>query len=329
MTQKRTDTRTPQSARVGAAAGALIQAILGLEFLLGGLNKVFAPDYVAHFKDFASSAPGAQHGAFSQIVQVVVLPHVGIMAQLARFTELSAGIVLLVTAAELARLQFTATPGRRLQPAVALVTATAAAAIGGLSLTIYLLQGGMIPGVNPALAFGPPIAIELFNVPLALGISAMEFSRFLALRNVSLPAAKHSPEWGEGGLTAGVVPVAGEPLQIPSNGAGTSRMCTMCRPSKTGRTSVRDKGPVIESARAITGAARKSLSPTLRNQVLGTVVGLLLAAVGTACGDTGADAPPAGSTKVTTNRLPVHSHHVGREAGHGHSLSGQYRYSAA
>jgi plastocyanin len=62
---------------------------------------------------------------------------------------------------------------------------------------------------------------------------------------------------------------------------------------------VRDKGPVIERARAITRAARKSLSPTLRNQVLGTVVGLLLAAVGTACGDTGADAPPAGSTKVT------------------------------
>src|SRR5437899_5825252 len=108
MTQKHTDERTHGRGNAASAVAMLIQAMLGLEFLLGGLNKLFAPDYVAQFKDFISSAPGAQQGAFSQLVQVVVLPHFGIMAQLARFTELSAGIVLLVTAAELARRQFIA-----------------------------------------------------------------------------------------------------------------------------------------------------------------------------------------------------------------------------
>ena len=190
MTQRRMDTWTPTRPRAAVAAGALIQAMLGLQFLLGGMNKLLVRDYVAHFRDFVSSAPGAQHGVLSQIVQMAVLPHVGIMAQLARFTELSAGIVLLMTATELARRRFNMTLGRPLDPAVALVTAAAATAVGGLSLTIYLLQGGVVPGVNPALAFGPPIAIELFNVPLAVGIGALEFNRFLALRNGSIPAAK-------------------------------------------------------------------------------------------------------------------------------------------
>jgi len=48
--------------------------------------------------------------------------------------------------------------------------------------TIYLLEGGRLPSLNPGYAFGSPIAIELFLVPLAFGIAWLELARFQALR---------------------------------------------------------------------------------------------------------------------------------------------------
>jgi hypothetical protein len=92
-----------------------------------------------------------------------------------------------LTAAEVARRRLGGRLGLRrpYEPAVALLGAAAALTVGGVSLTIYMLQGGALPRVNPALAFGPRIAIQLFNVPLALGIAWLEFGRFLALRDRS------------------------------------------------------------------------------------------------------------------------------------------------
>ena len=55
--------------------------------------------------------------------------------------------------------------------------------LGGLSLSIYVLQGGRLPSVNPDLAFGLPIAVELLLVPLAVGVAWLELGRFLALRS--------------------------------------------------------------------------------------------------------------------------------------------------
>jgi hypothetical protein len=179
--------RIPRSGSTALAASALVQAILGVEFLLGGLNKLADPQYVAHFKDFVTSSAGSQGGPLSAIVQWLVLPNVAVMAQLAKFTELGAGLVLVLVAAEVARRRFRGRLGARhgYEPAVALAGAAAAFVLGGLSLSIYLLQGGMVPRVNPGLAFGPPVAIELFNVPLAGAVAWMELGRFLALRRAA------------------------------------------------------------------------------------------------------------------------------------------------
>jgi hypothetical protein len=57
-------------------------------------------------------------------------------------------------------------------------------------MTIYLLQGGTVPGVNPALAFGPPIAIELFNVPIALVIAWVQLGRFYSVRSAQMAALR-------------------------------------------------------------------------------------------------------------------------------------------
>jgi hypothetical protein len=65
----------------------------------------------------------------------------------------------------------------------ALVSSAAALVLGGLSLGIYLLQGGRLPSVNPDVAFASPIAVELLLVPVAVGIAWLELGRFLALRS--------------------------------------------------------------------------------------------------------------------------------------------------
>jgi uncharacterized cupredoxin-like copper-binding protein len=124
------------------------------------------------------------------------------MAQLARFIELSAGLVLVLVAAEVARRRFGGRLGAQhgYEPAVALAGALAALVLGGLSLTIYLLQGGGLPGVNAGLAFGPPIPIELFNVPVALAVAWMELGRFVALRGAV--ASERKPPASRRGLRA-------------------------------------------------------------------------------------------------------------------------------
>jgi hypothetical protein len=183
MYRIRTAPRLPRSGHAPQAAGAQIQAALGAVFVMAGLSKVVAPDYAQQFRSFVLGSAGASGGPLSSLVQTVIVPHIDVVAELARFTELIAGGVLVVSALEVARRRFSGPFGarRRFEPLVALVSAAAAAVLGGLSLSIYVLQGGRLPSVNPDLAFVSPIAIELLIVPLAVGIAWLELGRFLAL----------------------------------------------------------------------------------------------------------------------------------------------------
>jgi hypothetical protein len=179
-----TQRRVPMSGSAALAAGALVQAILGAEFVLAGLNKLADPRYLAHFRNFVASSVGLLAAPLAWLVRTLVLPNAAVMAQLTRFVELGAGLVLLVAAAEVARRRFGGGVGARhgYEPAMALAGTLAALALASLSLTIYLLQGGAVPRVDAGLAFAPPVAIELFNVPVALAVAWLEWGRFQALR---------------------------------------------------------------------------------------------------------------------------------------------------
>ena len=180
----RTAQRIPRSGNAALAAGALIQAALGVEFLLAGLSKFADAEFTTQFKGFVEASPGAKTGVLAPIIQTLVVPHITIAADLAKFTEVGAGVFLLVAAVEVARRRFSGRFGTQhtYEPAVALLSSAAAVAVGGLSLMIYLIQGGGLPKISAAFAFGSPIAIELMIVPLAFGIAWLEFGRFRALR---------------------------------------------------------------------------------------------------------------------------------------------------
>jgi len=180
--------RLPRSGNVALAASAAIQAVLGVELVLAGLSKLADAAYPAHFRAFVQTSPGSHSGILAPLVQALVLPHAAAAAELAKLSELGAGIVLLIAAAEIARRRFSGWLGapHGYERAVALLGAAAGLTVAGLSLTIYLLQGGTIPGINPARAFASPITIELMNVPLGLAIAWLETGRFAALRQAPL-----------------------------------------------------------------------------------------------------------------------------------------------
>ncbi|HEY1297341.1 MAG TPA: hypothetical protein VGJ60_30040 [Chloroflexota bacterium] len=183
--------RLPRSGSAALASGALIQALLGAEFVLAGLSKAVDPDFGAQFRAFVSNSPGARGGPLAGLVQSLVVPHADLMAELTRWTELGAGLVLLVTALEVLRRRLSDPVGAEhaYEPLVALISASAAFIVGGMSAGIYLIEGGRLPTVSAGFAFGSPIAIELFLVPLALGIAWLELARFQALRRSSQTSA--------------------------------------------------------------------------------------------------------------------------------------------
>src|SRR5215211_7557411 len=95
--------RLPRSGNAALASGALIQAAIGAEFVLAGLNKAVNPDYLLQFRGFLNGSPGATGGPFASLFQTLVLPNLEAFGVLAMLTELIAGAILLVTALEVAR----------------------------------------------------------------------------------------------------------------------------------------------------------------------------------------------------------------------------------
>ena len=179
-----TTARLPRSGNAALAAGALVQAAVGAEFVLAGLSKVVDADFATQFRGFVKASPGAISGPLSGLAQSLLVPNAELFAELARWTELIAGAILLVAALEVLRRRLSEPLGaqHRYEPALALLSSLSAFALAAMSLSIYLLQGARLPMVNPGFAFTSPIAVELLLVPLALGIAWLEFGRYRALQ---------------------------------------------------------------------------------------------------------------------------------------------------
>jgi hypothetical protein len=179
-----TSGRLPLSGNAALASGALVQLALGVEFTLAGLAKLLDPDFPGQLEQFVAASPAAHGGVLAPLLQGVLLPHASIAAQLATSAELGAGVVLVVSAIEVARRRLPAPMGSQhgYEQPVAMLSACAALVVAALSASIYILQGGGLPRITGASAFGSPIAIELLLVPIALGIAWLEFGRFIALR---------------------------------------------------------------------------------------------------------------------------------------------------
>ncbi|TME25616.1 MAG: hypothetical protein E6I68_01760 [Chloroflexi bacterium] len=156
--------RLPASGNSALAASALIQAALGLEFTLSGLNKLANPHYVANFNAFVRSTPGL------------------------------VGAILLIGAVEIGRRRFSGRLGAQhgYEAPVALVSALAGLAAAGLALSIGMLMGEGLPAIMPGRDLTTAIPVELLIVPLGIAIAWLELGRFLVLRRVPATSAMTS-----------------------------------------------------------------------------------------------------------------------------------------
>jgi hypothetical protein len=177
--------RLPASGNAGLAASALIQAALGIEFFLSGLNKFADPNFVQNFSLFVNASPGTHTGLLAPLIHVLIQPNITLFAELTRYIELLLGGVLLVGALEVGRRRLSGSiaAAHRYEGAVALVAALAGIAAAGLSLTIALLMGEQLPTIMPGRALTTAIPVELLLVPLGIAVAWMETGRLLVLRN--------------------------------------------------------------------------------------------------------------------------------------------------
>ena len=185
MTPSVLSQRLPRSGNAALASAAMLQLVLGFEFILAGVNKAIDPDYAMQFRGFVQNSPGASSGPLSGLIHTFVVPNADLIAEMAKATELSAGAILVLAAVEVLRRRLSGRIGAQhgYEPLVALISAASAFAVGTMSLSIYYLEGGQLPMINPGYAFASPIAVELLLVPFAFGIAWIEVARFFALRD--------------------------------------------------------------------------------------------------------------------------------------------------
>src|ERR1700694_1820919 len=84
--------RLPASGNTALAASALIQAALGIEFFLSGLNQFAASNFVQNFKLFVEASPGTHTGVLAPLIRSLVLPNIALFAGLTKLMELGLGI---------------------------------------------------------------------------------------------------------------------------------------------------------------------------------------------------------------------------------------------
>src|ERR1700687_5537705 len=175
--------RLPASGNTALAASALIQAALGTELLLSGLNKFADPNFVPNFKAFVDASPGTQNGLLAGLIHTFVQPNIAVFAGLTKYTEVALGIVLLLGALEVGRRRLSGQFGAEhgYEASVALVAAFAGLAAAGLSLSIALLMGESLPTITPGRALTTAIPVELLLVPLGIAVAWMDAGRFRVL----------------------------------------------------------------------------------------------------------------------------------------------------
>jgi len=175
--------RRPASGNTALAASALIQAALGIEFFLSGLNKFADPNFVQNFKLFVDASPGTHTGLLAPLIHSLVQPNITLFAGLTKYAELGLGMVLLLGALEVGRRRLSVRAGAEhgYEAPVALIAALAGLAAAGLSLSIALLMGEQLPTITPGRALTTAIPVELLLVPLGIAVAWMEAGRFRVL----------------------------------------------------------------------------------------------------------------------------------------------------
>jgi len=159
-----------RTAPAGAAAWgvAAVEAAIGYEWLVSGLNKVLSPDFssgLAH--QLQVKMQGNPNGWYATLANSLMIPHARLCAFLAESGEVLVGLGMFVGAAlwVSGRLQ-AGRWARRLSLGVSL------ALVGGvlMSANYAVMAGDTLPGLNAANAFNEGISLDSLLTIVGLGL---------------------------------------------------------------------------------------------------------------------------------------------------------------
>lgn len=152
-----------------AAAGlAVVEAAIGYEWLLSGLNKLLSADFapgLAH--QLLGSLQGNPNGWYTSLTTALVLPHARLFAALVQVGELMVGLGLFAGAALWASGRFPVARWARL-----LNLGVIAALVGGIlmSANYAVMSGETLPGLNPGNPFNEGLSIDSLLTMIGLGL---------------------------------------------------------------------------------------------------------------------------------------------------------------
>jgi len=147
---------------------SVVQAILGYEWVISGLNKLLAPRFDAHLAALLQhSTQGNPYHWYTAFLQRVVLPHHALVAPLDQWGETAIGVVLLLSA-----VLWLVRPRDRLTVRVAGVAALALFGAALLNVNYFLQGGAPLPWINPGNAYNPGVDIDALLPLIALALVA-------------------------------------------------------------------------------------------------------------------------------------------------------------
>lgn len=168
---------------------AMVEGIVGWEWLISGANKVISGAFPSGLAAILHTGlKGNPNGWYVAFLTQAILPHSVFFGYLIEATELFIGITLLAGAAGL----LVAAP-RKGEPQFRIALAQAVmAAAGALAAVIlcvnfhFFMGDGLLPGLDPANAFGEGIDLDTLMAPLALVLLLFNLSRVSELCDVPL-----------------------------------------------------------------------------------------------------------------------------------------------
>jgi thiosulfate dehydrogenase [quinone] large subunit len=153
---------------IPAAVGvAVVEAAIGYEWLVSGLNKMLSPGFGSGLaKHLQSNLQGNPNRWYASLVDTLVMPHASLFAGLVEVGELLVALGMFLGAALWLSGRLRSITPRVLQMGVI------AALVGGtlMSANYMLMAGNTLPGLNPANAFNEGISIDTLLTLIGVGL---------------------------------------------------------------------------------------------------------------------------------------------------------------
>jgi thiosulfate dehydrogenase [quinone] large subunit len=155
-------------AQTAAVGLAMVEALIGYEWLLSALNKILSPTFRSGLAGQLKMAmAGNPNGWWVALATRLILPHAQLWAVLAEVGELLVALGFIAGAALWASGRF---PVRRWARRVNVVVIGALLGSAMMTANYYVMAGQTLPGLDPSNPFNEGLSIDGLLTLIAVGL---------------------------------------------------------------------------------------------------------------------------------------------------------------